>query len=43
MSGTTVSEGMNAAAFVDAGPEFGQIVDPLGVVDRYGVAFSVGE
>ena len=43
MGGKTVSEGMNAVAFLDTGLQLGKIVDSLGVVDRYRAALSVGE
>ena len=34
---------MNTFALMDLGFLFGKIVDPLGVVDRYRTALSVGE
>ncbi len=43
MGGKTVSERMDAVAFLDTGLQLGKIVDSLGVVDRYRTALSVGE
>src|SRR6266403_6233875 len=43
MGGKTVSERMDAVAFLDTGLQLGKIVDSLGVVNRYRTALSVGE
>src|SRR5437879_12254444 len=43
MGGKAVPERVNPFALVDLRFEFGEIVNPLGVVDRYRTALSVGE